>query len=167
MGTTRKEQDTTTRIVVITLLLLAPASVATADTVVDQVGGQAIDGFTFVSLGGTYEVTVMWLNGGADLVLALVCSDGVAEPLPFGAAAAGHQRIATLKAGVPPGVVCAIAVVAARNGSKYWLSIRREADEGTTGAGRQPRMPSLRATDGEAAARVAREQAVRLRNLLR
>ena len=156
-----------TKIVVITLLLLASASVAGADTVVDQVGGQAIDSFTFVSLGGTYEVTVMWLNGGADLVLALACTDGVDEPLPFGAAAAGHQRIATFKSGIPPGVVCAIAVVAARNGSKYWLSIRREADERTTGAGRQPRMPSLRATDGTAATRVASQQAERLRNLVR
>ena len=35
----------------------------------------------------------MWLNGGADLVLvlALACSNGVDEPLPFGAAGAGEN----------------------------------------------------------------------------
>ena len=109
----------------------------------------------------------MWLNAGADLVLTMACGDGVDEPIPFAAAGASQQRIATFKAGVPADFVCAVVVAAARNGSKYWLSIRCEADEGTNGAGRQPRRPALRATDGTAADQVARQQAVRLRNLVR
>ena len=148
-------------------LLLVLGSPATANTVVNQVGGQAMDIFTFDSVGATYEVTIMWLNGGADLVLAMACGDGVDEPIPFAAAGASQQKIATFKAGVPADLVCAVVVAAARSGSKYWLSIRCEADEGTNAAGRQPRGPSLRAMDGGAAARVARQQAARLRNLLR
>ena len=154
------------KILRITLLSLALGSPASANTVVDQVGGQAMDTFAFNSTGATYEVTVMWTNGGADLLLTMACGDGVNDPIPFGAAGASQQRIATFKAGVPADLVCTVVVAAARSGSKYWLSIRQEADQETNGAGRQPRMPSLRATDGTAAARVARQQAVRLRNLV-
>ena len=154
------------KILAITLLSLVLGSPATANTVVNQVGGQAMDAFTFNSSGATYEVTIMWLNGGADLLLTMACGDGADEPIPFAAAGASQQRIATFKAGVPADLVCTVVVAAAKSGSKYWLSIRQETDEGTNGAGRQPRMPSLRATDGTAAARVARQQAVRLRNLV-
>ena len=78
------------KILTITLLSLVLSSPATANTVVDQVGGQAMDTFTFNSVGATYEVTIMWLNGGADLLLAMACGDGVDEPIPFAAAGASQ-----------------------------------------------------------------------------
>ena len=154
------------RLFTMTLLSLVLGSSAQANTVVDQVGGQAMDTFTFNSTGATYEVTIMWVNGGADLLLAMACEDGVDDPMPFGAAGASLERIATIKAGVPAGLVCAVVVTAAKNGSKYWLSIRSETSEATSRAGRQPRNNSLRAPDGTAAAQVARQQAARLRNLV-
>ena len=132
------------RLFTMTLLSLVLGSSVQANMVVDQVGGQAMDTFTFNSTGATYEVTIMWVNGGADLLLATACEDGVDDPMPFGAAGASQERFATFKAGVPPGLVCAVVVTAAKNGSKYWLSIRSETDEATSRAGRQPRNDSLR-----------------------
>ena len=83
-------------LVVVVLVLLTASSGAAqsgiaqlgdpqaANTQRDRVGGDEVDLYSFLSSGGQAIFTLMWLNAAADLVMALVCSDGIEDPRGFG-----------------------------------------------------------------------------------
>ena len=50
------------RIFTITFLSLVLAAPVSAQLIRDQVGGAAIDTFTFESTGGQYKITLTWLG---------------------------------------------------------------------------------------------------------
>ena len=126
------------RMILLGLLLLFVVSPAAADTKVGQVDTQRILRYSFRPVGGTVDITLSWLNGGADLVMVLVCDDD--DPTVFGMAAGLLTRFARINAGVVPNVECELGVTAARNGSKFWLNILMQTDTSVTGAGRTSRL---------------------------
>ena len=124
------------RIVVAGLLVLLMASPSAAQTERGRVNTATTDTYLWESDGGQAIITLMWLNGGAELIMALVCGDGVDDPVTFGAAAGELQKFALINVGIPAGLVCAVAITAVRGGSQYFASFLSETDAIANGFGR-------------------------------
>jgi len=85
----------------------------------------------------------MWLNGGADLIMALACGNGVSDPIPLGAAAGLLEKLAIINAGTPEGLLCALAITSIRNGLKHCFSVLSQTDGTAKSNGRVHRaLPS-------------------------
>ena len=122
-------------VVIVLGLILSLGKPLLGNTLRGTVNTEKTDVYTWVSGGGQEIATLMWLNGGAHLIMAMACDDGV-ESVPFGAAAGLLQKFARIDAGVPVGVTCSLAVTSIDNGSKYWLSFLSETDASASGNGR-------------------------------
>ena len=161
-------------LVVVVLVLLTASSGAAqsgiaqlgdpqaANTQRDRVGGDEVDLYSFLSSGGQAIFTLMWLNAAADLVMALVCSDGIEDPLAFGAAAGGLEKFARMDVGIPAGLVCVLAISAALAGSQYFLSFLAEAEGVAAGFGRVNALPQRVSDDHMAVLEKQIEQLKRL-----
>lgn len=97
--------------------------------------------------------------------MALVCGDGVDDPITFGAAAGELQKFALINVGVPAGLVCALAITAARGGSQYFASILSETDGLANGFGRIGRALPVDVSGAHAA--VLERQLTQLKRLSR
>jgi hypothetical protein len=127
------------RIVVLGMFLVLGVVPAAADTQVGQTNTATTKVYSFTMRGeGQVGVSLSWLNGGADLVMTLVC--GETEPVVFGSATGGGlQRFAQINAGIPSDTPCEVGVTASRNGSKFWINIMQQADSPISARGRVPR----------------------------
>jgi hypothetical protein len=115
-----------------------------------------------VASGDQAILTLMWLNGGAELIMALVCGDGISDPITFAAAAGELARFARIDVGIPAGLVCALAITAAIGGSQYFLSFLAEAEAIFNGFGRTPALAPQLSDDHMAVLEKQLEQLTRL-----
>jgi len=152
------------KILVTTVLVLLMASSGAAKTERGSVNTAKTDMYFWLADGGQSIITMMWLNGGADLFMVLVCDNGVDDPITFGVAAGSLKKFARINAGIPAGAVCGLGVSAIRNGSQYFASFLAETDGVANGYGRQSALPP-HTTDGVAA--VLEQQVERVRRASR